>query len=213
MSLIKAEIEISKQLLANAESIEQFANTTYVELLQTIEWRALRTKLLERDSYICATCSQQETYNYYDRNSGSKKFYEVKFNDKPRKHLNHSIINGKIEYYYIFDDRDVILTETQQPRTLHIHHRYYIANRLPWQYDWQCFKTLCVNCHCNLHKETVVPFLEITVDENKNWHYNKTYKTPCHRCNGAGHFPEYSHVENGICFRCRGERYEHLIKK
>jgi hypothetical protein len=213
MRLIKAEIEISKQLLANAQSIEQYANTPYAELLQTAEWRTLRTKILERDSYTCATCYKQETYNCYDKHTGKKRFYEVKFGDNQRKYLNHSIINGKIEYYYIFDDRDILLTETQQSRTLHIHHRYYIAERLPWHYDWQCFKTLCINCHYNLHKETVIPFFEITVDENKTWYYKKTHKTPCYRCHGAGHFPQFSHVEYGICFRCRGERYEQLIKK
>lgn len=35
--------------------------------------------------------------------------------------------------------------------------------------------------------------------------------TPCKRCAGYGYFPEYKHVENGICFRCGGNRYEELI--
>ena len=36
--------------------------------------------------------------------------------------------------------------------------------------------------------------------------------TPCVRCNGMGYFPEYKKIENGICFRCRGARYEELIE-
>ncbi len=34
---------------------------------------------------------------------------------------------------------------------------------------------------------------------------------PCYRCHGTGYFPEYNHVEDGICFRCRGAKYEQLI--
>lgn len=36
--------------------------------------------------------------------------------------------------------------------------------------------------------------------------------TPCHRCQGVGYISIYKHVQNGICFRCRGQRYEELIK-
>lgn len=35
--------------------------------------------------------------------------------------------------------------------------------------------------------------------------------TPCHRCKGAGFFPEFRHVSNGVCFRCNGSRYEELF--
>jgi len=35
--------------------------------------------------------------------------------------------------------------------------------------------------------------------------------TPCKGCHGAGMFPEYIHVEPGICFRCKGAKYEELI--
>ena len=31
---------------------------------------------------------------------------------------------------------------------------------------------------------------------------------PCGRCNGRGVFPEYYHVNCGICFECDGERYK-----
>jgi hypothetical protein len=35
--------------------------------------------------------------------------------------------------------------------------------------------------------------------------------TPCARCHGAGGFPEYRHVQNGVCFRCHGSRYDEFI--
>jgi hypothetical protein len=34
---------------------------------------------------------------------------------------------------------------------------------------------------------------------------NKTNTITCNRCGGSGRLPQYNHVENGICFKCRGE--------
>lgn len=34
------------------------------------------------------------------------------------------------------------------------------------------------------------------------------YARPCHRCGGTGVFASFSHVENGACFHCHGERVE-----
>jgi hypothetical protein len=31
--------------------------------------------------------------------------------------------------------------------TLHVHHKYYLPNVLPWEYDGKCLVTLCENCH------------------------------------------------------------------
>lgn len=31
--------------------------------------------------------------------------------------------------------------------TLHVHHRYYISGRLPWEYPGFCYLTLCKTCH------------------------------------------------------------------
>ena len=84
---------------------------------------------------------------------------------------------------------------------LHIHHRYYIKNKLPWEYKDDALTTLCMDCHKDLHKNKKVPV------------YNNELEligelTNCYRCYGAGWFPEYLNVENGICFRCRGAKYE-----
>jgi hypothetical protein len=37
------------------------------------------------------------------------------------------------------------------------------------------------------------------------------FLTPCLKCFGAGAFPEYNHIQNGICFRCNGAKYEEFI--
>lgn len=31
-------------------------------------------------------------------------------------------------------------------------------------------------------------------------------KSICPRCGGTGYLPQYRHVENGICFKCRGAK-------
>lgn len=31
--------------------------------------------------------------------------------------------------------------------TLHVHHRYYVSHRMPWEYPDFCYQVLCVICH------------------------------------------------------------------
>ena len=42
---------------------------------------------------------------------------------------------------------------------LHIHHKYYQKEKLPWQYPNDALITLCWECHENLHKNTKIPYL------------------------------------------------------
>ncbi|TXE15274.1 hypothetical protein ES692_17415 [Psychroserpens burtonensis] len=87
---------------------------------------------------------------------------------------------------------------------LHIHHKYYINQLFAWEYKDDALITLCETCHRDLHEKQ-----EVQVYNNEYELIGK-YKY-CSRCHGAGVFPEYSHVDNGICFRCKGIRYEELI--
>lgn len=32
-------------------------------------------------------------------------------------------------------------------KTLHVHHRYYVAGRMPWEYPDACLQALCKTCH------------------------------------------------------------------
>jgi hypothetical protein len=43
----------------------------------------------------------------------------------------------------------------KSPKELNVHHRIYIGNRLPWNYDNSCLATLCRKCHESIHKEPV----------------------------------------------------------
>jgi len=88
--------------------------------------------------------------------------------------------------------------------TLHVHHKYYKYGLLPWEYPDSALITLCWPCHESLHRNEKVPVF----DENGNIIEELT---PCDRCSGAGVFPEFHHVYNGICFKCDGARYLELM--
>ena len=91
---------------------------------------------------------------------------------------------------------------------LNVHHKYYLFSAKAWQYPDDALVTLCEHCHMLVHEETSVKIY--TFDAN-NQRIEMNY-TPCQKCHGAGYFPQWNHVEHGICFRCYGARYEELIQ-
>ena len=90
-----------------------------------------------------------------------------------------------------------ILERSTEPKYLNVHHKLYRQDRNPWDYDNGELITLCEECHERLHRSgEIVKWIKLT---------------PCYRCGGKGYLPQYKHVEDGICFRCRGEKYEEYI--
>ena len=89
---------------------------------------------------------------------------------------------------------------------LNVHHRYYIYKAMAWEYEDGALVTLCHHCHVLIHK-TIHPLQYL----QKGGQLEPLKLTPCHRCNGAGFFPEFKHVLSGKCFWCHGARYEELI--
>jgi len=85
-------------------------------------------------------------------------------------------------------------------KNLHIHHKYYQENYRAWEYPNDALITLCWFCHEALHKET-----EIEIRDKFGNVINS--KRTCTRCFGAGYIPHFSHIENGICFKCNGNRF------
>ena len=94
---------------------------------------------------------------------------------------------------------------------LHVHHKYYILGRKPWEYPNDCLITLCSDCHEKLHHDGIVDIPIYTIDSNGR-HIKMEY-TPCNRCNGLGYIKEYLYYKGGICFRCNGAKYEELIER
>ncbi len=90
---------------------------------------------------------------------------------------------------------------------LNVHHRYYIFQKEPWEYCDNALITLCQSCHKMVHD--TLPSLVYT---QKGSVLRPMNFTPCTRCNGYGYLSEYKYIQNGICFRCRGLKYEELIR-
>jgi|TARA_B110000971_G_scaffold190518_1_gene201605 hypothetical protein len=94
---------------------------------------------------------------------------------------------------------------------LQIHHKYYaISNKVlspPWDYDDDCFITLCLDCHKKTHEEEVIPIR----DGDKELDLNTL--TTCLRCNGLGWLPKFSYHLGGVCFKCNGARYVEFSQK
>lgn len=89
---------------------------------------------------------------------------------------------------------------------LHVHHKHYINGLDPWEYKDSELVTLCEDCHSKVHFEQKVPFY--IFDGNK---FVEACYISCSRCGGAGYLYQYRHVQNGICFRCHGQRYDKYI--
>ena len=121
--------------------------------------------------------------------SGFGKYYnmlEGTFEDEPSEH------NFKFNVQY---PSQLTIDNSVQ---LEVHHKYYIWNKLPWEYDKDALTTLCVSCHKDEHfgKRRIV-YTDDTLTRKK-------ILQSCLRCNGSGYLSEYNHVQNGICFACGG---------
>ena len=79
-----------------------------------------------------------------------------------------------------------------------------ILTKYPWQYPDSALVTLCVDCHKTTHENELIPVFIDELDKNGR------YLTPCNRCSGQESFEQFWYIDNGICFRCGGARYEEL---
>lgn len=82
--------------------------------------------------------------------------------------------------------------------TLHVHHKYYIEDRFPWEYDDDSLITLCSDCHSETHENNKTPLFD------KHGSILVSDLPICDRCNGRGELPQYKYYMNGICFKCHG---------
>ena len=124
------------------------------------------------------------------------------------------LVNG--EDYFILHKKEEDLFSSFAPvfyfdkdsfTSLNTHHKYYVDGRRAWEYSDNELISLCSKCHSIVHQEAPVDYF---TDESKT---QKLDLTPCYRCGGTGYFPQWRHIESGICFRCWGMRFEELINK
>lgn len=161
---------------------------TYSDILQTDEWKVRRNEILKRDDFYCTKCGLSETL----------------------WHAGKLISFDKSKYLDIVYQGERITAdapfESDRNIYLHVHHKHYVLGRLPWEYSDEELTTLCNWCHWELHENE-----QIKVYQESDSGLEDLNMKICSRCNGAGVFPEYSHVQAGICFKCNGARFEELI--
>jgi 5-methylcytosine-specific restriction endonuclease McrA len=168
--------------------------TPYAEFLRTNEWLTKREQILIRDNFKCQKCNKARTVDHYD--------------EKLRK--NFHLWFGEEEWIRIDNSLDKVLvpkiTISDKPYHLEIHHKLYIEDRLPWNYDDGDLITLCNWCHKEFHKNNDV---ELYAKDG----LSKIRLDVCKRCNGTGWFREYRHIQNGVCFECGGKKFNQVIIK
>lgn len=164
----------------------------YVELLNTREWFVKRIQILNRDNFFCKTCGAGET------EFEQKGLYLIPFEHLPSpKEWTITLKEG----YQVFDY--AINGDSHHPIYLHVHHKYYIKDKLPWDYPDDALITMCAMCHFEFHQNNYVDIFDQLG--------NKLQLNPCYRCKGAGIFPEFDHIIGGLCFRCKGAKFEEYI--
>lgn len=183
-----------------------YSYLTYYELLSTTEWEERRQQIINRDNCICQKCNKGDTIKIFNE-KGIKEYYWVTIPNKVRRYRNTYIENDLLKEFYIIDERDFTYTKADTHSFLHVHHQYYIKGTLPWDYEDDCFLTLCVHCHFKLHETETIPVYIINDDGS----FDKIDLTPCYRCHGAGILPQFDYYMGGICFRCFGAKFEQLI--
>ncbi len=113
------------------------------------------------------------------------------------QHVNLSSVSIRVPYV------------TQYRVKLNVHHKYYLFSAKAWEYPDSALVTLCEHCHLLEHQHNQI---KVYTYNANNQMVDMNY-TPCTRCHGAGYFPQWNHIEQGVCFRCHGARFEELIQK
>lgn len=189
----------------------------YSELLQTQEWLERRKSIINRDNHLCTQCKTSETFYHkgshfwfkYTEDEERIKSYLKKKEEKKKLFFSFPIDEQnrlKSSKLFSMDPLDDIIDMVPSDKSyyLQVHHKYYQKGKLPWEYPDEALTALCWECHENLHKNIKVPYLNEAGIEIGTLN-------PCARCHGAGWFPEFNHIQNGICFRCNGKKYEEFL--
>ena len=161
---------------------KSYSYLNYSQLLSTVEWEIRRRDVLKRDRYTCQFCGNMASEKIKKMNQGYSSLVDY-----------YPIVYTSIQYY------------------IHVHHKCYVLNILPWEYNEDDLIALCHICHDNYHQTNeVIVFL----NQDKKIRINNL--TPCNRCNGTGYLSEFLHIDSGICYKCQGSKYleiaNHIIK-
>lgn len=81
-----------------------------------------------------------------------------------------------------------------------VHHKYYVEDQKPWEYDDDVYETLCMDCHKKIHQNHNIPKYEFN-----NKLKIKNYPPLCPICHGSGYKKDFWFYKNGTCLSCGGE--------
>lgn len=172
---------------------------TYGDLLKLPIWKNRRNEVLRRDNLLCSTCGLPGTII-------------EKYSSKP----DFSYTTLEVFDRYQPVDSELSMDDVNRMRViyipsptiiLHVHHRYYLLDSLPWEYNDKVLVTMCSGCHHNWHEKN-----KAVVYQKRGKKYYTLNVTPCERCNGVGSLLQYKYYMDGICFKCNGARYNELIE-
>jgi hypothetical protein len=179
----------------------------YETLLRTVQWDKFRQRILHRDNELCQFCNVKATGWYQNlpiRDLNEEELLEQKLRAErlaEQKRMNVELYGFSLNV----TPRKTIGIIVKKPVFIHIHHKYYILSKLPWEYDDNAVMALCNTCHFDLHKNQVINVYE---DDSLK---KLIELTQCDRCFGSGFLEEFMHYMNGICFKCSGRRYLNFI--
>lgn len=149
---IKKEV-LNSTTLINLITSKVVSSIKYYDLLDCLEWKEKRLRVIYRDKFKCRKC-------------------------------------GKLDFKN------------------HVHHKIYLKNKLPWEISEKYLETLCRDCHYEVHRNEVIKIYEEYRGRFSETSYDFIF---CPRCNGTNYLPNFKHVENGICFLCKGASVKQTI--
>ena len=192
----------SSEVLPVSLSVSDFKNLVHAEALKIVKYR--------NDNHLLVGISDNGVLGVMNADNTPKlqspDNLRINLIKHPSGLLSFVVRDKDISSDCINVEYSVYLSET--PIVLNVHHKHYIIQHKAWEYLDEDLVTLCNECHTKIHQA-----IGVKVYSDENGYMRHIPLTPCARCYGAGYFPEYKHVENGICFRCRGARFEELIKE
>ena len=152
---------------------------TYKKLLLRPEWKSRRKEILFRDRYACTKCNMFETYNH-----------------------NGSAFTG--HEIGIFPDGLPLIKFIQAPKSirLHVHHKYYVLSRFPWDYEDSALICLCQDCHNREHESNKIDAFQDEQSKKAN-ELSEDYFV-CPKCGGSGFLSHFNYYMDGVCFGCNG---------
>jgi hypothetical protein len=143
--------------------------------------------------------NQQSDFLYKENNKKKDTFFDNEFKIKFPKISLNSDIDIDLEGFFLI--KKSMYYGFIKSKSLHVHHKCYRKGVKIWDQADNEYLTLCNVCHKIVHSNERIPFFN---ERNELDHF----LTPCSRCGGIGYLPEYKKVEGGICFQCRGNKFQ-----